>query len=327
MLTRIENCDQTESRIDIPSQSPLLEIMHVKDRVCNLRGDHAITVFMRSPRIGNDETQPITCSLYPKDDQGGGYLFELSPQLGCMVGCDFCGCGEFKGSLTPEETNLQIQVMDVVARELGVSIPPPYQINFTDGGELLLNNHCMEILEATTQQIPTGVKLSTVLPDYALARNNLDQILQFMSQYEPRLNLQVSLYSTDPQIRQDSSGIPLMSFADLRVLGERAMQAHPDGRKITLTFTLKADSHCVPAEIAGILPPELFFIRLHPYKDNHNRATIETMPLEDCRRLEQEFRALGYTDILREEYDPLEADQLVEGGTRSIRDSLTTTLQ
>ena len=62
-------------------------------------------------------------------------IFELSPQLGCVAKCNFCGCGPLRGNLSPEEVVEEIQILKFDAIENGIEIKNP-KVSFADGGEL-----------------------------------------------------------------------------------------------------------------------------------------------------------------------------------------------
>jgi len=306
-LNSIHNLDQRES--------PHFNILEVKDWQCTKQGARSVAAFLQPKKTTSPADHSVTCCLYPKDSEGHNYLYELSPQLGCTVDCSFCGCGDFVCNLGADEVVEQMEILEEEAQQRGVNLPENSQINFSDGGEILLNAECLEILRRVTLHQQSPVKISTTLPDTNLSRRNLVSILNASEHYEPRLKLQVSLFSTDPEIRQNASRIPLFSFQDLRALGEEAQRLHPDGRCITLTFTLTSDSHCDPSDIIAELPPDLFVIRLHPYKPNRIEG-ITTIPVERLRELENAFVTAGYF-VICDEYDEFEAQQLIFGGTNA----------
>lgn len=238
---------------------------------------------------------PARCTLYSR--KSGGYLFELSPQLGCVVGCDFCDCGEFRANLTAEEVVGEIKILQHEALDRGISINGPCQIAFTDGGELLLNPRWLEIIEAVTAYFPADIKISTVLPAEECVRRKLRKIFSFMKNYPFQTKLQVSLYSTDPKIRQNASKIPLMSFEEISLWGEEFVRLNPSGRKVTLAFTLTDHSFCWPDDISSILTPENFAIALYPYKKNTKNGDIKPMEEESIRDIADAFRKKYYTVI------------------------------
>lgn len=286
----------------------------------NTAGDLAITEFLATEQLGSI-TQPITCTLYPRRRGTGEYIFEISPQLGCIVECPFCGCGEFAGNLSPEEVIEQINILQNDADDNGINVRNP-KISFADGGELVLNPYCPQILEAIAHNFRADIKISSTLPGTTMSRRNLEAILEFAQRYyseNSNVAFQVSLSSTDPNIRRGTSRIPLLSFPELRTFGQRWTEKHPANRQITLTFTLTGESHCVASEIADELPPSLFIIRLHPYRPNGTGLT--TINPDRCSNLEAEFVSKGYT-VIREEFDQHELNQLITGGTNTIRERI-----
>lgn len=317
-----------------PEEPPPLEIIKWAEDQC----DNRIAAFLRSSRFNNTKKQPITCALAPRKPEDSGYRFELSPQLGCRIGCNFCACGPFQGDLTTNEIINQMTILEQEASERNIQIREPYKIAFTDGGELLLNPECLNILQATTDYYrPALVKISTVLPDFSKdhisSEKNLNGVINLMKNYAPGITLQVSLYSTNEQIRQENSKkIPLFSFKDLNALGRIWKNNHPDGRRITLSFTLTDNSKVDPEEIANVLSPEFFRIRLHPYKENNIRRKFNTMSKQKYTELYNQFLDSPYYDpnekndnIQLEEYDHYEQNMLTTGGTNALREKVKQT--
>lgn len=296
-------------QLDTPTQLEFFRETSV--RSANENGDPTILAFLKSPHVDHTIEQPITPRLFPRDKNGGGYLFELCPQVGCPVGCDFCECGSLRGNLSPQEVVEQIKILQTEAASRGIAIPGPYKIEFTDGGELLLNPQCIDILLAVMQYMPVKIKVSSVLPNLPVLRTNIHEMLKLVETYEPGLNLQASLSSTNPGKRQERmrGKVSLLPFTDIRRLGEEFIQRHPENRKITLTFTLTEDSHCVPEEIVGILPPELFVIRLHPFKPHRKSEMPRMISVGKSTELARRFTDIGYR-VIHEILDPVEARQL-----------------
>ncbi|MFH0820586.1 MAG: radical SAM protein [Candidatus Peregrinibacteria bacterium] len=316
-----ESYGDSEEPPDLTLTNEELEVVSTKIFQCNERGDRQLVAFLRAPQINHDPSrQPITSTLCPKDNNGGGTVFELCPQVGCVVRCKFCGCGEFRGNLTPSQVVQQIRILLKEAEKNGIFLPLPHQIDFSDGGELLLNPRCREIFEAVTTRIPASVKISTTLPlpGYPVVEKNLVEILNLIETYRPQVKFQISLSSTNPETRQKNSRVPLFPFERIREIGENILKRHSNHRKTTLTFTLLNDSRIIPKEIVKKLPPDFFVIRLHPYKPNNIDGHVEAMDPQEVKRLDGEFRALGYKTIF-ETPDFWERDRLRQGGTKSLK--------
>ncbi|MFA6521352.1 MAG: radical SAM protein [Candidatus Gracilibacteria bacterium] len=266
---------------------------------------------------GNAKAHPIVARLLPRDRQGSGHIFEVSPQLGCIIGCKFCshspGKEDLHGNLTPEQVVDQIRILEKEAMQRDFQINP-YKINFTDGGELLLNPHCPDILAEVSRHLRRKIKISTVLPDLPITRRNLDTTFDFMKNYEPGISWQISLASTNEQGRQEQrrgSSVPLYSMEKIRDLCERIKQAYEGTRRATLTFTLTDNSDCDPREIIDVLPPDLVQPRLHPFKEN--RTGQRTMPTEKIEELRQAFGQAGYRNTAVDSLDETEALELTKG--------------
>lgn len=266
----------------------------------------------REGGLDHKEIHRVTCTWFRNRSCN---IFEISSQIGCRIGCIFCGCGDFKKDLTPDEVLEQIKILQQSGKQAGVPLNEVNKINFTDGGELLFNPHCIDIIHAVTTYLPLKIKISTVMPDAEIVRENLNWIMNFMQHYQPGVVFQISLTSTDEAIRQSASNRELMSFDELRQFGEQWLSSHPLRRKVTLTFTLMSQSHCVPEEIAEVLPPSLFVVRLHGYKPN-NVEGVEPMNSEMRDRLNRKFQKLGYKTIY-DDPDDFDNKQLIIGGTKT----------
>ena len=291
-------------------ESDNLDILKIAHSFDAQTGKQSIAAIL-SPKDA-EETHRVTCTWY---SNGSRNIFEISSQIGCRIGCVFCGCGKFKRDLMPNEVLEQIKILQRTGEQAGTPLNGVNKINFTDGGEILFNPNCIDIIRAVTAYLPLKIKISSVMPDAGIVRENLNWIMNFMQNYPPGVVFQISLYSTDEIIRRDNSKRNLMSFEELRQFGEQWLNTHPSRRKATLTFTLTSKSHCVPEEIAEILPPSLFVVRLHGYKPN-NVEGIEPMDSEMRGRLNKKFQDLGYTTIY-DDPDDFDNKQLIIGGTKT----------
>lgn len=289
-----------------------LDILKIAHSFDAQRGKQSIAAILSSKDAEDKETHRVTCTWFNDRSRN---IFEISSQIGCRIGCIFCGCGEFKRDLTPDEVLAQIRILQQSGKQAGVPLNGVNKINFTDGGEILFNPNCIDIIRAVTVYLPLKIKISTVMPDAEIVRENLNWIMNFMRHYTPGVVFQISLYSTNEETRQAASNRELMSFDELRQFGEQWLNAHPSQRKVTLTFTLTSKSHCVPEEIERVLPPNLFVARLHGYKPN-NVEGVEPMNSETRDRLNRKFQELGYTTIY-DDPDDFDKKQLIIGGTRT----------
>jgi adenine C2-methylase RlmN of 23S rRNA A2503 and tRNA A37 len=194
------------------------EITDIRERL-RVTDEPVMEVLLQSKRI--QHPKPIICSLYPRGGNSTGYTREISPQIGCHIGCGFCRCGNFKGDLNPAEVSDQVRILTEVAIERKIPAEGPYKTSFTDGGEILLNPNCMDILESV-QSDPTteSIRVSTVLPNTPKAKNRLAAILNKIQTHAANIALQISMSSTSERIRQSLSRIPLFPDEEIRDIGE-----------------------------------------------------------------------------------------------------------
>lgn len=280
-------------------------------------GDIMLALRLGSKRLGNTRDQAITCNLYPQrriGEEPSGYIREISSQLGCKIRCFFCGCGPFKDNLNPDEVMDLVRLLMDLAGERHLPIIGPYKTSFTDGGEIIANPQCMEILGlAESEPVNPTIKISTALPDTQEARSNIEGVIARIRD-RAKIALQVSLSSTNERRRQSKSRVPLISMGEIKGIGEEYVEAREDSQKVTLSFTLTKKPDCNPEEMVETLPPELFAVRLHPYKQNNIRGVS---PIDEklCDQLEQRFRLLNY-HIFRDRYEGSELDWFKQSATR-----------
>ncbi|MFA6436353.1 MAG: radical SAM protein [Candidatus Gracilibacteria bacterium] len=308
--------------IDTPHDHSLQILGSPDDSPYDSNGNHALRISVLPHEFAdNQRAKPIVARVLPRDRRGSGHVFEISPQLGCVMGCKFCSHSPDKDalhrSLTPEQVVDQIKILEEQAVQRNFQINP-YKINFTDGGELLLNPHCRDILVAVSRHLRRKIKISTVLPDLPIVRRNLEEVFDFMKDYEPGLSWQISLASTNEQGRQEQRQpqkrrVPLYSMEGIKDVCERIQQAYEGIRKATLTFTLTENSDCDPREIIDVLPPHLVRPRLHPFKEN--RTGCESMPTDRIEELRTAFIKAGYADTAIDTLDEVESLELTKGKT------------
>jgi len=294
----------------------LTKVLDVKSDICNQEGDRFITIFVKYPK---QKTMGITTfTLFPRDLSNGGYMFELSPQIGCSVGCPFCGVPPFERSLTEMEIFEQVIILTREAIRRDITIRGPYKYSFTDGGELLQNRRCLAIVKLLSSALTADFKISSVLPNTQLVKNNIKKLLVFAEKVRGKMTmqLQISMFSTDEKIRRASSKRSLMPSVQIAEMGKQWLEA--TGRKPTLTFTLTDTSHCQADEIVNILPPKLFMVRLFPYKLN-GLSGIKTINPKQLTKITNEFIGAGYK-LVPCQTDPVERrNALLLSGTLTYR--------
>lgn len=290
------------------------EVLEVRSRRCNEDGDMIITIFARYRR---QKTRNVTTfTLLPRDMRKGGYAFDLSSQLGCPVQCSFCGVHPLERDLTMQEVMEQVALLVREANKRGVEIKTPRKLSFSDGGELLLNHNCGQIICQLTTYLAADIKISSVLPQRKVVRSNLEQLSLLKQGFSRTLHLQISMSSTNELIRQQASRISLLTMAEIAEVGQKWYEAM--GRKPTLTFTLTNSSHCLANEVVKVLPSSIFRARLHPYRPNGVQE-VEAVAEKELQRLIRQFEEAGYSLVVGQ-FDPAveSSDSLLFSGTLSF---------
>jgi len=291
----------------------LTNVLKVRSGEFNVFGDKFVTAFVN---YENQEPRRITTfTLFPNDFLDRGSTFELSPQIGCRFNCPFCGVPGFSRNLEVSEVVEQVAILVQQAQKVGAQIRPPFKFSFTDGGELLLNPDCMQIIGKLTEVLPAYLKVSTVLPDSELVRENLDSLISFNQLYSNIIHLQISMVSTSQDIRQQYGRQALMNDWKIRKVAEEWLEQ--TGRKPTLAFTLTTTSHCRVEEIVQVLSPDLFMVKLSPYKPNLVPGN-ETISLPNLDDLVEEFQQAGYELIPTQLNEVERKIGLLLSGTRSF---------
>ena len=240
-----------------------------------------------------DGSSPLACTLYPRVN-GDGCIFALPSQKGCAVGCSFCSVPKYFGNLNASEIFAIKHHLEAKASSAGVSLAGRHKLSFVKGGELFHNEYLHEILDGIHRE-HLDLKISTVFADTKIVRSNIDQFLKFCGDFtrERTVSLQFSALSSTESARRNITRYPLVSFREVKQFAETffALRA----RKITMSFTATDDLICDPEELAPILPPEYFAVRIYPYKANAKLMT----PLSDakCFALERLFGEFGYTVV------------------------------
>jgi len=230
------------------------------------------------------------------------YLAALSAQIGCATKCNFCqlGTNGLKRNLTDNEIVDQLRLLLSNATKKGYDIfSKPVKATFVMGGDPLANHYLAKALETFKDELPLQLKISSVLPNTKVVRKSYQQLVELAKDYPNPVQFQISLNSTDHEYRQSLTKIPLISFAEIRKMGELWQNEVPNARKVNLTFTVNQQTPMNPEHIIDILPPELFAIRLREWmptevgKDNG----LETIVDDKTKKVSESFVNAGYLII------------------------------
>ncbi|MGQ9478312.1 MAG: radical SAM protein [Candidatus Bipolaricaulia bacterium] len=224
-------------------------------------------------------------------DLGGGRLIEfveaLSPPLsreekwvllvstlvGCPVGCLMCDAGGgYRGRLSKEEIFAQIDYL-VKRRFPSGRVPvKKFKIQFARMGEPALNPQVLEVLEELPQRYDApGLlpSLSTIAPKGT--DGFFERLLQLKREHYAggRFQLQFSIHTTDPKLRDKLIPARKWDLAQIAEYGERFSRPEEGDRKVTLNFAKALEAPLEAEVLARYFSPEKFLVKLTPLNPTH----------------------------------------------------------
>ena len=193
-------------------------------------------------------------------------IIGISSQIGCPARCKFCELGneKFDRNLSLEEMVEEVRLMHETVKRLGLDDEKKIKITVAKAGEPMFNRNvvgCFERLSVGNYSF----KMSSVFPDTGKCMDNFYRLAEFASMYENSVQFQISLVSTSEEYRKNQIGINVLSFKDIRNVGEYWRNSVPDGRKVNLSLILTDDVPVDVSDARDILPTELFRFRFRNY--------------------------------------------------------------
>ncbi len=246
-------------------------------------------------------------SLQPPFDRNQKMVMIISTLLGCPVGCIMCDAGgTYRGKVNAGDMFAQID--HVVGRHFGGSRIPvtKFKIQFSRMGEPAFNDEVLTVLDEFPKKydapgfIPS---LSTVGP--AGRDKFFEGLLDIKKRhYMTSFQLQFSIHSTDPVIRDRIIPIKKMTFLQIADYADRFH--NKGGKKVTLNFILAKDFILDPKVLRKNFSPDLFFIKMTPlnptFMANRNSLApgIIGKPIEsgEGERILERIKEKGFDALL-----------------------------
>jgi len=246
-------------------------------------------------------------SLQPPFKRDHKMVMIISTLYGCPVGCIMCDAGRtYQGKVSAEDMFAQID--HIVSRRFpNGSIPvKKFKVQFSRMGEPAFNDDVLTVLEEFPSRydapgfIPS---LSTVGP--ASREEFFERLLTIKKKHYSRsFQLQFSLHSTDPDVRNNIIPVKKMSF---REISDYSRRFHDKGgKKVTLNFILAENFTFDVDVLKETFSPDHFFIKMTPlnptYMATKNRLTpgIQGKPIEMGvgKAMLKEMNDAGYEALL-----------------------------
>ena len=258
--------------------------------------------------VETDSGHLVECveSVQPPLPREKKWVLLVSTMFGCPIGCLMCDAGGYyHGKPTKDEIFSQIDFL-VDKRFPGRMIPcEQFKIQFARMGEPSLNLQVLDVL----QELPGRYRapglmpsISTVAP--AGTEKFFDRLLAIKKENYSggHFQFQVSLHTTDLELRNHFIPVKKWSFAEIGEYGERFYEA--GDRKITLNFALAQGMPVDPAVLLNFFDTDKYLIKITPlnptYRARENSLVSYVDPLSAEQKYEivQRLQDSGYQVIL-----------------------------
>jgi len=244
-------------------------------------------------------------SLQPPLPKKKKWVLIVSTLFGCPVGCAICDAGGwYQGPLTKEEIFSQIDYLISSSYPDKVVPVEKFKIQFARMGEPAFNPAVLAVLKEFPHryQAPGFMpSLSTIAPQGS--EDFFNQLLEIKDEHYSggQFQLQFSIHSTDPLVRDRLIPVKKWDFAAIANFGEGFYRG--GDRKITLNFALTDDSPLVPDVMCRYFDPRIFLIKITPV--NPTVSAVEKgiksgISVETAKdpELVKALRARGYDVVL-----------------------------
>ncbi len=245
-------------------------------------------------------------SISPPLPREKKWVLLVSTMCGCPVGCLMCDAGgHYYGKLTRDEMFAQIDFL--VDKRFHDRVIPceQFKIQFARMGEPSLNLQVLDVFEELPRRYHApGLmpSISTVAP--AGTERFFDRLAEIKqaSYSGGRFQFQVSLHTTDFELRDRFIPVKKWSFEQIAQYGERFYA--PEDRKVTLNFALAKGMPVDPRVLLCYFDPDKFLVKITPlnptYRARENGLVSYINPLSAGEKYEviQAIQEAGYQVIL-----------------------------
>jgi 23S rRNA (adenine2503-C2)-methyltransferase len=242
-------------------------------------------------------------SVQPPIPRERKWVLIVSTLYGCTVRCRFCDAGShYRGKLSTRDMIAQVDYM-VQRRYPDRKVPAgKFKVQFARMGEPAFNENVIDAMaELPKRYEAPGLMpaVSTIAP--AGCGRFFDRLLETKNElFGGRFQLQFSIHTTDPDLRDWLVPASKWSFERIASYGERFFE--PGDRKVALNFAL---AEGMPVDTGALLrhfSPGVFLVKLTPvnptFQAQRNRVVSHIRPDEERYDIADSLRAAGYDVIL-----------------------------
>ncbi|MFO7890077.1 MAG: radical SAM protein [bacterium] len=230
------------------------------------------------------------------------WVLIVSTLYGCPVNCSICDAGgDYGGRISYEDILSQIDYL-VMKRYPNRKVPvKKFKVQFARMGEPAFNENVLSVL----RDLPEMYDAPGLIPCIStVAPTGCEKFFQDLlhlkkDMFPEKFQLQFSLHSTDPDVRDRIIPVKKWNFRDISEYGEKFYDR--GGKKITLNF---AFSESIPVDINTLLalyPAKYFFIKVTPV--NPTKTALDNgfdmkFPFQRAEKFIQKLKKYGYESML-----------------------------
>ncbi len=236
-------------------------------KIISKNGDPNLAeVYVAGLREGKNHVVEFVDAKDPDRAADYKWVIIISTQFGCPISCPMCDAGKgYHGNLTSSEMFSQID--HVVAQHSAERLRSvlKFKVQFARMGEPALNPAVLDTLAALPSRYDAPGLIPCVATTAPRASVNWLWKLLDIRQYiyaDYDFQLQLSINSTDPEMRDIMIPTPKIGFSDL---GKFASCFYMKGRrKVALNFAITENATIDPVVIAKHFNPEHCMVKLTP---------------------------------------------------------------
>ncbi len=275
-------------------------------KVTAAMGREEVAVVYIAELTGGREIEFVE-SVQPPLPREEKWVLLVSTLSGCPVKCLMCDAGgSYRGKLSKKEIFAQIDYL-VKNRFPDGQVPAAkFKIQFARMGEPAFNSDVLEVLGG----LPARYRAPGLLPSLSTIAPRgteafFEELLRIKRKHYSggRFQLQFSIHTTDPDLRDRLIPARKWSFAQIAEYGEKFFEE--GDRKITLNFALAREAPLDASFLSRYFSPEAFLVKITPLNPTHRARESELSsyidpdcPDGDARDVLQQLRAAGYEVLL-----------------------------
>lgn len=213
-------------------------------------------------------------AVQPPRPRAEKWVLMVSVGAGCPVSCAMCDAGGYyDGQLSAEEILEQIDFL-IRGRYAGGAVPArKFKIQFARTGDPAFNPAVLDVLAALPRRYDAPGLIPSISTIAPAGRETFFEGLRRVKDESyggGRFQLQFSIHTTDPALRDRLVPVRKWDFGQIAAYGESFLA--PGDRKITLNFALAAGAAADAAVLLRHFDPARYLIKITPLNPTYAAA-------------------------------------------------------